>query len=73
VLISTGDTPEPPDLPNGEANDQHSPSPKSPLETPVPLTADEVKEQGNEAFKSKNYTKAVDLYSQAIGEWHSTI
>jgi len=40
-------------------------------EEPVPLTAEEVKEQGNEAFKSKNYTKAIDLYTRAIGEGHS--
>ena len=34
----------------------------------MPLTPEEVKEQGNEAFKSKNYTKAIELYAQAIGE-----
>ncbi|KAF9650720.1 DnaJ-domain-containing protein, partial [Thelephora ganbajun] len=34
----------------------------------VPPTPEEVKEQGNEAFKSKNYTKAIDLYTRAIGE-----
>ena len=30
-----------------------------------------MKEQGNEAFKSKNYTKAIDLYTRAIGEARS--
>lgn len=73
TLISTGDTPGPSDHPNGDVDDHDSGSQKSPLEPTVPLTAEEVKEQGNEAFKSKNYTRAVDLYSQAIGENHPTI
>jgi len=69
ILISTGD---PSDQPNGEVNEP-DPNPLRPLpEEPVPPTPEEVKEQGNEAFKSKNYTKAIDLYTQAIGEGHST-
>jgi hypothetical protein len=72
ILISTGDTPGPSDQPNGGV-DEPDPTPLRPLpEEPVPPTPEEVKEQGNEAFKSKNYTKAIDLYTQAIGEGHST-
>ncbi|KIJ65490.1 hypothetical protein HYDPIDRAFT_110587 [Hydnomerulius pinastri MD-312] len=49
-----------------------SPSPSSPsddpspLEEPVELTADDIKEQGNVAFKAKRYNDAIDLYSKAI-------
>ena len=72
ILTSTGDTPPPPDQPNGEVNDSDATLPKPLPEEPVPPTAEELKEQGNEAFKSKNYTKAIDLYTQAIGGLHST-
>jgi len=65
---STGDTPEPPDKLNGEVNDPDVTSPGPLAEEPVVPTPEEVKEQGNEMFKSKNYTGAIDLYTQAIGE-----
>ena len=68
IFISTGDTPGPLDNPDDEANDPDVIPPKPLPEEPVPLTPEQVKEQGNEAFKSKNYTKAIDLYTQAIGE-----
>ena len=68
TFTSTGDSPSPPEQPNGEANDPDATSLRPLPEEPVPPTPEEVKEQGNEAFKSKNYTKAIDLYTQAIGE-----
>jgi DnaJ family protein C protein 7 len=38
------------------------------METPESLpSAEQVKEQGNTAFKAKNYSEAIDLYSKAIG------
>ena len=67
ILASTGDTPEPSDQPTGEVNDPDA-TPQRPLpEEPVPPTPEGLKEQGNEAFKSKDYTKAIDHYTQAIG------
>ncbi|KAI9464673.1 hypothetical protein HD554DRAFT_2120880 [Boletus coccyginus] len=36
------------------------------LEKPTGPTADDIKEQGNVAFKAKNYDDAIDLYTKAI-------
>ncbi|KAG1774160.1 hypothetical protein EV702DRAFT_1270163 [Suillus placidus] len=41
-----------------------------PSESPIPQgpSADDVKEQGNVAFKAKQYTEAIELYTKAIGK-----
>ena len=71
TIISTGDTHNTSDQPDGEVNYPDANPPKPLPESPVSPTPEEVKEHGNEAFKSRNYTKAIDLYTQAIGEGHS--
>jgi DnaJ family protein C protein 7 len=45
------------------------PSAERPPSPPVPQgpSADDVKEQGNVAFKAKQYTEAIELYTKAIG------
>lgn len=47
------------------------PAPPSPVASPPPTpqgpTADEIKEEGNTAFKTKQYNDAIELYTKAIG------
>ncbi|KAH7890916.1 hypothetical protein F5I97DRAFT_2052017 [Phlebopus sp. FC_14] len=65
--IATQPAPAKPDLPT-PATSPTSPKPSGsppPTEIKEP-TADEVKEQGNVAFKAKHYGKAIDLYTKAI-------
>jgi hypothetical protein len=49
-----------------------SPPPTNGISIPEPEgpSAEEVKERGNVAFKAKQYTQAIDLYTQAIGTPH---
>lgn len=45
-----------------------SPAP-SPPPTPQGPTADQIKEEGNAAFKTKQYNDAIELYTKAIGNY----
>ncbi|KAG2042760.1 hypothetical protein BDR03DRAFT_990382 [Suillus americanus] len=49
-------------------NKNPPPPAQSPPSPPVPKgpSADDIKEQGNVAFKAKQYTEAIDLYTKAI-------
>ncbi|KIK79156.1 hypothetical protein PAXRUDRAFT_834232 [Paxillus rubicundulus Ve08.2h10] len=59
---------------NQSKSDATSPIPPSssqldkppPLEKPTEITADDIKEQGNAAFRDKRYNVAIDLYTKAI-------
>jgi DnaJ homolog subfamily C member 7 len=43
-----------------------------PAEDPI-KTAEKIKEQGNAKFKAQKYEEAVDLYSEAIGQFFPVI
>lgn len=34
------------------------------------LQSEQLKLEGNDAFKAKSYARAIDLYSEAIGAWY---
>jgi DnaJ homolog subfamily C member 7 len=46
-------------------------TPEPEAEVDLIAQAEETKEKGNVAFKAKNFTEAVDLYTKAIGEYLS--
>ncbi|KAI6041227.1 hypothetical protein EDC04DRAFT_3089205 [Pisolithus marmoratus] len=50
----------------GSSSVPPDPSPSKVVSSPNGPTAEEIKEQGNTAFKEKEYTKAVELYTKAI-------
>ncbi|KAG6334264.1 hypothetical protein ID866_4821 [Astraeus odoratus] len=64
VSVPTDEPSAPSSPPLQQPEPSPSPLPRPP--TPVGPTADEIKEQGNTAFKAKQYTEAVDLYTKAI-------
>lgn len=50
-----------------------SPAPTNGIPVPEPKgpSAEEIKERGNVAFKAKQYSEAIDLYTKAIGMLHT--
>lgn len=58
-------------LTSSDSKNPPSSEPERPSSPTIPIpqgpSADDVKEQGNVAFKAKQYTEAIELYTKAIG------